>query len=746
MNNEAATATATATITVASRPVLHIDEVDKIYNPVQCQMQLRSVKLPAIKLSPIINVVDQLTDNLVRLPHTVSHRWRHVMVVIAQLAALSFVVHTVFLLTPVKPANAGYEANKLFIAVVVPHYQAMEIIPWIETVRFAIPENKGITTRARIAAILVGLGVQAVFDLAITHSFWTGAPKIFPIPFSVLTTGLLSGPAAMLTLFFMSSDRDETFRAKFILCQMVLAKYLISYLMGGLWAVMFGYLMGHWSQNLSAILFAVIKLVCKVVLFQKQMTLLNPHKWPIMNLVVDVIFARVQVVTLPFIQSSETLFILLASDLITILWKLYNGADRIGMIWSTFWDWIHGRTEKVDARKAVLGVTSLEMAANVLTAPLADVHTISIRLDAAMMEDDAQFSDWEEESAVNTDSDSYEMDSTDCDEECAHEHTDDITTDDGSIEVVGNPSTAECSNDDNVIKVSSTPSFPPTSHDQEEIDLELGVTNRSSHPRAYSCRPSLTSDDTSTDANGSISSRSLPSICLSVETIDLDDSGHTDSCSVDTNCSDNKSACHLEDSDSLEPSALQNGLTVSNRRTIFRLSRGNNNRGSNSKPSLLHEQVEEVTWEQRHLFNSVDTAASEVLTLIVEMHSMATMTMLRHLPIKQYLTAPFQIDDAQFEQAVLYSTIVMVFNALLLSLLALHLRYLRNPNNGQQVSLNGIMSYIFRDNFWFLCLWLNATGVMACSAMIQHFGADFSLKFVWLQCRETSAMAWPGCL
>ena len=778
INNEAAT----PTVTMASRPVLHVDEVDKIYNPMERQMQLHSVQFPAIKLDPIIEVLDQLTDNFVRLPHIVSHRWHHVMAVLGQLALLSLATHALFLLTPIRSVNDGYDANVMFLRITMTGYQVMEILPWIETVHFAIPNNKGITIRARCMAVVVGIVAQKLFDLAITNCFWTGAPKIFPIPFSVLTTGILSGPFAMLTLFFMSTDRDEAFRAKFGLCQMLLTKYLISFLMGGLWAVLFGYLMGHWSQNLSAVFFAIIKFFCKLVLCQRQTTLLNSRKWVTLNLVVDIIFARVQVVTLPFIQSWETLVVLLVSDIITILWKLYNGADRVGVIGGSYWDWVWGKTRKIEALKEALGNDPVQITTNVLTAPLADVHTISIRLNNAEMRGPVGFVSWSEHKEQHTNNESQEEDDGDDDDDdqkkCGRQDTDNNggnenrnTADDSSclqppsresnnssdndnsdsdecIEPIADQSIPENNDDDCVVEVNSAVSSFSASHDDEEVDLESGTSNRSIELLECSCRPSSMSNDENGCTLDSVISRSLPSVCSSLETVEIDESSGSIGSSVGTSGKECKSICHSEDSDLFEPSSPPNELTISKRRAMFRQCRGHQGSDSHHKNdhSLLHEQIEEVTWEQRHLFHSVDTAASEVLTLIVELHSIASMAILRHLPIKEYLTEPFRIDDARFEQSAMYSAILAVVNALLLCLLALRLRIIRNPTNGRRVSLNRIMSYIFRDNFWFLCLWLGATGAMACSAMIQHFGADFSLKFEWLRCRETAAMAWPGCL
>ena len=48
--------------------------------------------------------------------------------------------------------------------------------------------------------------------------------------------------------------------------------------------------------------------------------------------------------------------------------------------------------------------------------------------------------------------------------------------------------------------------------------------------------------------------------------------------------------------------------------------------------------------------------------------------------------------------------------------------------------------------FWFLFLWLMATGTPSVVSFVNHFRADCTLAFQWLSCRDLGGMTWPGCL
>ena len=154
--------------------------------------------------------------------------------------------------------------------------------------------------------------------------------------------------------------------------------------------------------------------------------------------------------------------------------------------------------------------------------------------------------------------------------------------------------------------------------------------------------------------------------------------------------------------------------------------------------------VEETLWEQRQFFNIVDGISSEIVSIMVQVHNLLGVAIIRLLPVKDHMNATFQIEDRQWQAASWYGWVLVLLNLIIIAWLSTFFRRMKGLNN-RKLRMKGVLCYTFRNHFWFLFLWLTATGSYACVNMINHFGADFTLKFAWLQCRESAMMMWPNC-
>ena len=72
--------------------------------------------------------------------------------------------------------------------------------------------------------------------------------------------------------------------------------------------------------------------------------------------------------------------------------------------------------------------------------------------------------------------------------------------------------------------------------------------------------------------------------------------------------------------------------------------------------------------------------------------------------------------------------------------------YLKKGAELGGLTLNRVISYMFRDSYWFFFFWFCITVHMSLAIQMQHYGADFGMSFDWLKCREPGLMEWPGCL
>lgn len=161
---------------------------------------------------------------------------------------------------------------------------------------------------------------------------------------------------------------------------------------------------------------------------------------------------------------------------------------------------------------------------------------------------------------------------------------------------------------------------------------------------------------------------------------------------------------------------------------------------SDGKCTLQQKVPTEEDWEQRPFYHVVDSTGANVISIIVRINQQLSIAMVRNLPSSKHLNGSFQISDDRWREAQIYG---WTFIALMLILLSVVGFTFFRRLEGKKLSLSRVMSYLFKDNFWFFFLWLLSTGAFVCASMVNHFGADFSLRFKWISCPDQ--IIWPGC-
>jgi hypothetical protein len=116
--------------------------------------------------------------------------------------------------------------------------------------------------------------------------------------------------------------------------------------------------------------------------------------------------------------------------------------------------------------------------------------------------------------------------------------------------------------------------------------------------------------------------------------------------------------------------------------------------------------------------------------------------LIRGLPVSEHLNASFRISDELWHTANIYGWMFLIGTVGVL--LAMSAYLIRVKLGG--LTSNRVISYMFRDHFWFFFFWFCITQALAIAMMLNHFGADFSLDLDWLSCRGGGLMAWPGCV
>jgi hypothetical protein len=582
----------------------------------------------------VVQISSDMAREVVEMPHKASHNWRELSRVLSLLLFTSILVAGIVFLLPLSPASAGLSENRDFLYGVQTYYQALTLLPWIETCNFALPHAK-IPVRARIITLVVCLILQKLFDAFVAEASWSDR-YIFPIPFSIFVSGALAFFPVVPMLYWMTPNRNKS---EFDLLWRVLCVYWVSLTMVGCWAVGMQRLEGRTAlQTFVGFLFGPLRFVCKISLAAPVTTKLNPRRWIILNLVVDILFTRVQISTLPFIDGFVPLLLLFGTEVMTLLWRYYLGIDRLALWWTAInsriaMTRVEGTTEVENFTCRVLqefGASVIDVTTGCFSAPIPHISQLSLTVRNSLREAPALF-------------DLRNLTTRICVIEAGSAA---ITIVEGSASIEDGSASIEdgsASIDDASASVADVETAPP----------KPGSTGTANEPQ--------------------------------VET---------------------------PMSQTAAPAA--------------------------------HDVLAEEHWEQRPLYHVIDAVGSTVTNIIVRVNQQLSITIARSLPGAVHLTAAFQASDERWKKAQIYSWIfIFLMLGLLASLGGIFFARLERLQGGRRLTLSRVMTYLYRDHFWFFFLWLSASGGYVSATMIQHFGADFTLQFRWLQCPDH--IEWPGC-
>ena len=795
--------------------ILHQTEVNKIFNTTTNEIQISSSfktrrssinlalsasntdigdekpRRPSLPLSPsFINIaaadIEQLTAEIVTLPHKSTDTWWQLYPLVIAMAILSAVLHMMLFAVDLNSVNDGLAANRRFVYGFLTWYQYLGLVPWIETCNYALPTG-ALSFRARLLAVAVGLIVQKLFDAFIVESWWRpGGPAVFPIPFSSIVSGTIAIPFSLLTLYATMKPNERT-RRKFFLCIYALLMIIITIFVSGLWAVAFRRLQGNEWQKVWGLTFFLVRLICKNKLMAPIAIKLNPKRWITLCLIVDLIVTRVQVSTFPYIDSLLTFMASTGPGFIFLLFRYYSGGDRLGILFGSMWkSWFNGDADQVNVMKEHLGTNSVaDLASGVMIASLSDVHSMSMRLNESSLT--RAYSDWaDDDDGVDVEDSSakiiarrrslsvrgssiislidqetsalelgllsqkdeqlnpiheepYSDDDTEGANDTASDESSDVGTE-GTSDAASNESSVE--ETDNAARSNATVTDGSCLDEsyRDLTDVEEGSIH---HSDATSKRSSLSS-----------SSKSKSDSLAGIESFQSVEGEHMPGTVLIGTCNgapvafdenDDGGDFDLEKQATSTPLPVSekgvSGATVDQRRQLFKHF---HHRRTTEKRS--QNQLEEVMWEQRQLFHVIDLVGSEILATITQVHHQIAIFIVRQLPIQQHLNASFNITTEQWKLANIYGWVFVGVNIVLVGTLTIFFRRLEKLERGRELRLNAVVAYIFRDNFWFVFHWMAATGALACVSLINHFGADFTLDFEWLSCMEPGTMDWPGCL
>ena len=177
-------------------------------------------------------------------------------------------------------------------------------------------------------------------------------------------------------------------------------------------------------------------------------------------------------------------------------------------------------------------------------------------------------------------------------------------------------------------------------------------------------------------------------------------------------------------------------VTVEDRRRLFANSKS-------KRDSQRNSQLIQTDGKQRHCYHIVDSVSSAVLVTVVRLAGLITSASIRSHTVRQHLNSSFQLDNKQYALSVVYALIFII--AIILVILGVGM-YIQKGLRLGGLTLNRVISYVFRDSFWFMFFWFCIQQHFTIAIQLNHYGADFSMQFEWLTCREPGQMQWPGCV
>lgn len=669
------------------------------------------------------------------IPHKASHEWHQLIWVLLALIFTPVFIFGLAFFIPMNSVNDGAAANYTFAYGIFAFYVFITSLGWIETCNFAF-ENAKIPVWARIIAAFLILAVVMAVEFLLVQGIF-GVP-IFPLPFSLVTANLLAVLLIGPFLYLLCPEKVGPVLGGI---NRIFLAYWVSLLIAFAWAVGVTRTADNpLAQLILTSAFAPLRFICKMMITAPVTTHYSPRRWMTLNFVIDVIFTRVQVSTYPFIISYLQMITLFVCEIFSLLWRFTNGIDRCSLWYSAILiaakqQGGDGSTTEDDNNesgrfKLPSWNTVKEITIRCICAPVCDIARLNLNLREKKCP---------ELQIVRT-----------------------LTgeTDEGYVSEAISSEVSNCNSSNRRKKQSNKKQSNKKRRQKQRRVCPAGNGGHTDIEAACEIADERTEEYAQQQQQQQKSrSRLVPSTSV-----------------LELGCEEERNVCvvhvmnnqdHQMDSDSesdLDSVDLQspkifvrksNGIGSSgdvesspgadppDEATATATTRpSTNDCGSGNKRGWL-SVLEEIDWKQRVFYHVLDSIGSQVVSTVARIDQQLSMTMVRNMQSVKHLDDSFRISNEAWKKAQIFGwTYISLMLLMLTALSYFFFRRLEDPD-GNKLSLSRVMSYIFKDHFWFLFLWLVTSGAFVCASMVNHFGADFSFNFVWLSCPDS--MAWPVC-
>lgn len=756
------------------RLFVHQDTLEEITNPQNFQVQRRLNATVAGNevvvdeegaISPILHkrrqfmkelphYIMQSTEDAVNLPLQASHGWSDLVLLILFGHIIGAALPQIaFLFVPLLSVNEGLDGNRFFVYGVMTFYELMITSAFVATFYLAMSEGS-IPLQARIAAVAAGVGVAKLFDVAVAESWFMSKEATFPIPFSIIGSISVALPFVFATIYAMLPNKNEiATRQKFWRCMWLVVSIIASIDIAMLWAVVLVILRGSKWQKVWAFAFEILKVFCRNILVGQIALRVNPKKLVALQFVVEIIFTGTQITSLAYIQGLASFLVLLVTTPLSLFFRYYAGHDRL-MILLCY-------SSKKAIRNAIGDTTNdetvqehfgsnhvLQVASGLITMSRSQVHVFGMALEQAHARPQLH-SDWSERAIPRIGGEHKEIETTvneDVDEECCSEPaavedcvvriSEDVreryhdTVSEVEASAVDAPS-ALVEDIESRVMHASDDGHGDNYDDGESNASALDVSD--SHSIEMDCA-SATEGESASEFDALDAMEQGKSVIHDTDDMELSDGG--DSCGAIQDAIESLNG--VEDFEANEThislSNLEGAESEEEKRRIYR---------EYLMAPIEEAEHVEASPDQRQLYNTVDAVGSELLATIIRVQFLIAILLGRNLPIRDHVNHTYDVPDVPWRNGVIYGWVLVTVNVLMIAFFS---RAFRGHEGDRKLTLSGIVSYIFRNNFWIIFLWLAASGILANFVRINHFGADFSFKFEWLSCRSPGEIAWPGCV
>jgi len=280
--------------------------------------------------------------------------------------------------------NDGARNNRSFLYVTVPSFAAIGLLPWVATFRSLVYDSVQISICTCIISVFAGVFTVIAFVLLLTGT-WLG---IFPIPFLAFSIGTAALPVVILTILALTPAlREDAMKEKMNQCLKAFMLFLLVTFIVLVWAVLF-YKLHFWNrtngQMFWSFLYGPLRFFCKMILFAPTVEKLRPTDWIIYTFTIDIFFARVQMAVSRF-TSFYSATILLFSSFWSLLWRIFAGEERCGLIYEITKAYFYGENLSTFAQEISRSEKLGENVLAILTASIETIHIASAVTNSSTM-------------------------------------------------------------------------------------------------------------------------------------------------------------------------------------------------------------------------------------------------------------------------------------------------------------------------------------------------------------------------